>query len=112
MRWVDTALAWLLVMLGSANFLAEYVPKLAVIRGPWAAGTAVAVIAVGLMNAVRSHHAGDGLMRWTTVAATLLAAWVCMLELYQYTGNVLHRPVALGASLLLVVELIFALAGR
>jgi hypothetical protein len=112
MKWMDTTFAWLLVLLGSANFLAEYVPKLAMVRGPWAAGAAVAIVSAGLMNAVRSRRAGDGLLRWTTVVATLLTAWVCLLVLYHYSGNVLHRPAALAAGVLAVVELIFALIGR
>jgi hypothetical protein len=112
MKWLDTAFAWLLVLLGSANFLAEYVPKLAVLRGPWAGGTAAAIVAAGLMNAVRSRRAGDRLLRWTTAAATLLAAWACLVVLYHYSGNVLHHPAALAAGVLAVVELIFALLGR
>jgi hypothetical protein len=112
MKWLDTSLAWLLVLLGSANFLAEYVPKLAALRGPWAGGTAAAIVAAGLMNAVRACRPGDKFLRWTTAIVTLLAAWVCLAVLYHYSGNVLHYPAALSAGVLALVELGFAVAGR
>ena len=111
-RWVDTTFAWLLVLLGSANFLAGYVPRLVQLWGPWAGGTAVAVIAAGLMNTMRVRRPSDRTLRWTTAVVTALAAWVNLLALYHYYGNVLHQPAALATGLLAVVELIFAILGN
>jgi len=111
MKWLDAAFAWALVVLGSAHFLAAYVPKLSVLQGPWAGGAAVAIISMGLMNAVRSHRRGDAFLRWCTVAATALTTWVCLSVLYHYSGNVLHRPAALATGVFALCELLFAVMG-
>jgi hypothetical protein len=111
MKWLDTLFAWALVLLGSAHFLAAYVPKLGVLRGPWAGGAAVAIISMGLMNAVRSQRSNDAFLRWSTAAVTALTAGVCLSVLYGFSGNVLHHPAALATGVLAVFELLFALAG-
>lgn len=111
MKWIDTLCAWALVLLGSAHFLSAYVPKLAALRGPWTEGAMVAIVTMGLMNAVRSHHRGDHFLRWATVVATALTAAMCLRVLYQFQGNVLHQPAALAVGGLAVVELLFGLAG-
>ena len=111
MRWMDALCAWVLVVLGSAHYLAEYVPKLGVLRGPWAAGAAAAIVCIGLMNAVRSQRPNDRFLRWSTVAATALTAAMCMGVLYRFSGNVLHQPAALAAGALVIVELLYGLAG-
>jgi hypothetical protein len=111
MKWIDVLCAWLLVILGSAHFLAAYIPKLGLLRGPWAGGAAVAIVSVGLMNAVRSQRKSDRFLRWNTAAATALTAVLCMKVLYQFPGNVLHQPAALATAVLAVIELVFAVAG-
>jgi hypothetical protein len=111
MKWLDAVFAWSLVVLGSAHFLAAWVPKLGLLRGPWAGGAAVAIVSMGLMNAVRSQRASDGFLRWSTAAATALTAGVCLSVLYQFSGNVLHHPAALATGLLAVFELFFCVAG-
>jgi len=111
-KWVDVSFAWLLVLLGTVIFLASYVPRLAGLWGPWAGGTAVAIIAAGLMNALRVRRPGDFMLRWSAAVITALAAWVCFLALYQYYGNVLHHPAALAAGLVAAIELVFAVIGR
>jgi hypothetical protein len=111
MRWMDALCAWVLVVLGSAHFLAEYVPKLGVLRGPWGASAAAAIVSMGLMNAVRSQRPNDSFLRWSTLAATALTAALCLGMLYHLHGNVLHQPAALATGGLAVVELIYGLAG-
>jgi hypothetical protein len=111
MKWMDTLFAWALVVLGAADLLAGYVPKLGVLRGPWVGGAAVAIVSMGLMNAVRSQRESDGLLRWSTAVATALTAGVCLPVLYRLSGNVLHRPAALATGVLTVFELLFAMAG-
>jgi hypothetical protein len=111
MKWIDALGAWLLVLLGSAHFLAAYVPKLGLLRGPWAGGAAVAIVSIGLMNAVRSQRKSDRFLRWNTAAATALTTGLCMKVLYQFQGNVLHQPAALATAVLAVIELVFAVAG-
>lgn len=112
MKWIDTLLAWALVLLGSAHFLAAYVPKLAALRGPWETGAAVAIVTMGLMNAVRSQRRSDHLLRWSTAATTTaLTCWLCMKVLYQFQGNVLHQPAALAVGALALAELFFSVAG-
>ncbi len=111
MKWLDALFAWILVLLGSAHFLAAWIPKLSVLRGPWTAGTAVAVISMGLMNAVRSQRRSDGLLRWSTAVVTALTAGLCLVLLYRFTGNVLHQPAALATGVLAVFELFFTVAG-
>ncbi len=111
MRWLDALFAWILVLLGSAYFLAAWVPKLILLRTPWAAGTAVAVISMGLMNAVRSQRRSDSLLRWSTAVATALTAGLCLVTLYRFSGNVLHQPAALATGVLAVFELFFTVAG-
>jgi hypothetical protein len=111
MKWIDTLFAWALVLLGSAHLLAIYVPRLALLRGPWAGGAAVAIITTGMMNAVRSQRRSDGFLRWSTAAATALTAGLCLRVLYQFPGNVLHQPAALAVGALVVAELFFAIAG-
>jgi len=44
MKWIDTLFAWALVLLGSSHFLAAYVPKLSVLRGPWEGGAVAAIV--------------------------------------------------------------------
>ncbi len=111
MKWMDTVFAWALVLLGSAHYLAVYVPKLGVLRGPWAGGAAVAIVTMGLMNAVRAQRRNDRFLRWSTAAATALTAAMCLRMLYQFPGNVLHQPAALAVGALAVVETFFAVAG-
>jgi ABC-type multidrug transport system fused ATPase/permease subunit len=110
-RWLDTLFALLLVLLGAAHLLAAFVPRLAPLRGPWDAGAAVAIVTMGLMNAVRSQRASDRLLRWTTALATLLTTALCFGVLYRYPANVLHQPAALAVAALAVAELLFAIAG-
>jgi hypothetical protein len=111
MKWMDALFAWALVLLGAAHFLAAWVPKLALLRGPWTGGAAVAIIAMGLMNAVRSQRKNDRFLVWTTALVTALAGAMCIGVLYHFPGNVLHQPAALATGVLAVVELFFALAG-
>jgi hypothetical protein len=111
MKWIDALFAWALVLLGAAHFLAAYVPKLGMLRGPWADGAAVAIVSMGLMNAVRSQRKSDALLRWSTAFATALTAAMCLKTLYQFSGNVLHQPAALATGLLVVLELFFCVAG-
>jgi hypothetical protein len=108
---MDSVFAWTLVLLGSAHFLSAYVPRLGALRGPWAEGVAVAIVAVGLMNAVRSQREGDLFLRWTTAVATAMTAGLCLRVLYHTAGNVLHRPAALATGALAVLELVFGVAG-
>jgi hypothetical protein len=111
MKWIDTLFAWALVLLGSSHFLAAYVPKLSVLRGPWEGGAVAAIVTMGLMNAVRSQRRSDRFLRWSTAAATALTAGLCMKVLYQFQGNALHQPAALAVGALALVELFFAVAG-
>jgi hypothetical protein len=111
MKWMDTLFAWALVVLGSAHFLAAWVPKLSLLRGPWAGGAAVAIVSMGLMNAVRSQRTGDAFLRWSTAVVTALTAGLCLPVLYRFSGNVLHQPAALATGVLAVFELLFAVAG-
>jgi hypothetical protein len=111
MKWMDALFAWALVLLGAAHFLAAWVPKLGLLRGPWAGGAAVAIVSVGLMNAVRSQRKSDAFLRWSTALATALTSGLCLSVLYQFSGNVLHQPAALATGVLAVVELFFAVAG-
>ena len=111
MKWLDVLFSWLLVLLGLAHILAIWVPKLSLFRGPWAAGLVVAIVTMGLMNAVRSQRRNDRLLRWTTAVATALTAGLCLKVIYQFSGNVLHQPAALATGILAVVELIFTLLG-
>jgi len=111
MKWLDAPIAWLLVLLGAAHLLAAWIPRLSLLRGPWAAGTAVAVLCVGLMNAVRAQRKSDAFLRWSTALATAVTAGLCMVRLYQFSGNVLHQPVALATSVAAIIELFFAVAG-
>ena len=94
-----------------AYFLAAWIPKLSLLRGPWTGGVAVAIVTVGLMNAVRSQRKSDGFLRWSTVVATALTAGLCLSVLYRFPGNVLHQPAALATGVLAVFELFFAVAG-
>lgn len=111
MEWFDSLCAWALVVLGSAHFLAAWVPRLGLLRGPWAGGAAAAIVSMGLMNAVRSQRRGDHFLRWSTVAATALTAALCLGVLYHFSGNVLHQPAALATGVLAVFELLFAARG-
>lgn len=111
MRWMDAVCAWALVLLGSAHFLAAWVPKLGLLRGPWAGGAAAAIVSMGLMNAVRSQRAGDQFLRWSTAAATALTTLLCLGVLYGFHGNVLHQSAALATGLFSVIELLCCLAG-
>jgi hypothetical protein len=111
MKWMDTLFAWALVVLGSAHFLAAWVPKLSLLGGPWAGGAAVAIISMGLMNAVRSQRKSDSFLRWSTAVATALTAGLCLTVLYRFSGNVLHHPAAVATGVLAVFELLFAVAG-
>ena len=111
MRWADAVCAWALVVLGATHFLVAYVPKLGLLEGPWAGGAAVAIISMGLMNAVRSQRRGDQFLRWSTAAATALTTWVCLSVLYRYSANVLHRPAALATGVLALIELLFCVVG-
>ena len=111
MKWMDTLFAWALVVLGSAHFLAAWIPKLSLLRGPWAGGAAIAIVSMGLMNAVRSRRKSDAFLRWSTALVTALTAGLCLTVLYQFSGNVLHQPAALATAVLAVVELFFAVAG-
>lgn len=111
MKWMDALFAWALVILGSAHFLAAWIPKLGLLRGPWAGGAAVAIVSMGLMNAVRSQRKSDAFLRWNTAIVSALTAALCLKALYQFSGNVLHQPAALATAVLAVIELFFAVAG-
>ena len=111
MKWLDALFAWTLVVLGSAHFLAAWIPKLSLLRGPWPEGAAVAIVSMGLMNAVRSQRKSDTFLRWSTAAATALTAGLCLIALYRFSGNVLHQPAALATGVLAVIELFFAVVG-
>jgi hypothetical protein len=111
MKWMDALFAWALVLLGAAHYLAAWIPKLGLLRGPWAGGAAVAIVSMGLMNAVRSQRKNDAFLRWSTAGGTALTAALCLSVLYRFSGNVLHQPVALATGMLAVIELIFAVAG-
>jgi hypothetical protein len=111
MKWIDALFAWALVVLGSAHFLAAYVPKIGLLRGPWEGGAAIAIVSMGLMNAVRSQRKSDRFLRWSTVLVTAVTTALCLKVLYRFSGNVLHQPVALAAGALAVAELFFAVAG-
>lgn len=111
MKWMDALFAWALVILGSAHFLAEWIPKLGMLRGPWAGSAAIAIVSMGLMNAVRSRRKSDSFLRWSTVVVTALTAGMCLTLLYRFSGNVLHEPAALATGVLAVFELFFAVAG-
>jgi hypothetical protein len=111
MKWLDALFAWALVLLGAAHFLAAWIPKLGLLRGPWAGGAAVAIVSMGLMNAVRSQRKSDRFLRWSTVLVTTLTAALCLRVLYQFSGNVLHQPAALATGAFAVIELFFALMG-
>lgn len=109
-KWIDTLFAWVLIMLGAAHILSRWVPALIVLRGPWVGAGAVAIVTMGLMNAVRSQRKGDRWLRWSTAMATVLTGALCFSVLY-HTGNVLHEQAALTACILAVAEVFFALAG-
>jgi hypothetical protein len=111
MKWMDTLFAWGLVLLGSAHYLAAWVPKLGLLRGPWAEGTAVAIVTMGIMNAVRVQRKSDAFLRWSTAVVTALTAGLCLSVLYHFSGNVLHQPAALAVGVLAIFELFFAVAG-
>lgn len=111
MKWMDTLFAWALVLLGAAHYLAAWIPKLSLLRGPWSGGAAIAIVAMGLMNAVRSQRKSDAFLRWSTAIVTALTAALCLSALYHSSGNVLHQPAALAAGVLASAELLFAVAG-
>ena len=111
MNVLDAVLAWALVLLGSSHFLAAWVPRLGVLRGPWTAAAAVALISVGLMNAVRSQRASDSFLRWCTAVATALAAGLCLPVIYHLPGNLLHQPAALATAVCVIFELFCSVAG-
>jgi hypothetical protein len=111
MNMLDAVFAWALVLLGSAHFLAAWVPRLGVLRGPWTGGAAVAIVSMGLMNAVRSQRPSDGFLRWSTAIATALTAGLCLPVIYYLPGNVLHQPAALATGVLAIFELFFSMAG-
>jgi hypothetical protein len=111
MKWMDALFAWALVLLGAAHYLAAWIPKLGILRGPWAGGAAVAIVSMGLMNAVRSQRQNDRFLRWSTALATALTAALCLSVLYHSSGNVLHQPVALATGVLSAMELLFSVAG-
>ena len=105
MKWVDTLLAWALVLKGAAHFLAAFIPKLGLLRGPWTEGAAVAMVTMGLMNAVRAQRRSDRFLRWSTAVATALTAGLCVMP------DLLHQPVVMATGALAVIELLFAVAG-
>ena len=111
MNMLDAIFAWALVLLGSAHFLAAWVPKLGVLCGPWTAGAAVAIVSMGLMNAVRSQRPSDGFLRWSTAVATALTAGLCLPVVYHLPGNVLHQPAALATAVCVIFELFCSVAG-
>jgi hypothetical protein len=111
MKWLDTLFAWCLILLGSAHYLAAWIPKLTLLRGPWAEGAAVAIVTMGIMNAVRAQRRSDSFLRWSTVVVTALTAGLCLSVLYHFSGNVLHQPAALAAGVIAMVELFFGVAG-
>jgi len=111
MNVLDAIFAWALVLLGSAHFLAAWIPKLGVLCGPWTAGAAVAIVSMGLMNAVRSQRPSDGFLRWSTAVATALTAGLCLPVVYHLPGNVLHQPAALATAVCVLFELFCSVAG-
>jgi hypothetical protein len=111
MKYLDALFAWALALLGAAHILSTWVPKLIMLRGPWEGGAAVAIVSMGLMNAVRSQRRSDRFLRWNTAAVTGLTAALCLRVLYQLSSNVLHQPVALATGVLAVLELFFTVAG-
>lgn len=107
---LDNVLAWLLVLLGGAHFLAGWVPAISILRGPWVGAVTVAIVSMGLINAVRAAgKKTDALMRFACVVSTALTTALVVNILYRFTGNVLHQPAALAVAALAVVELVFAL---
>ena len=96
MKILDMLLSWALVALGGAHFAAIWVPRLAMARGPWEMGTAVAIVTMGLMNAVRSGRKSDLLVKLACLISTGMTGALVGLELYHFTGNVLHQPAALA----------------
>lgn len=111
MKFLDSLFAWALAILGAAHFLAAWIPKLGVLRGPWVGSAAVAIISMGLMNAVRSQRRSDRLLRWNTAIVSVMVTILCLKALYQFSGNVLHQPAALATGALAVLELFFTVAG-
>jgi hypothetical protein len=111
MNVLGAIFAWALVLLGSSHFLAAWVPRLAVLRGPWTAGAAVALVTTGLMNAVRSQRPSDYFLRWCTAIATALTAGLCLPVIYHLPGNLLHQPAALATAVCVIFELFCSVAG-
>ena len=111
MNVLDAVFAWALVLLGSSHFLADWVPRLGVLRGPWTAGATVAIVSMGLMNAVRSQRPSDHFLRWCTAVATALTAGLCLPVVYHLPGNLLHQPAALATAVCVIFELFFSVAG-
>ena len=111
MKILDPLFAWALVVLGAAHLLATEIPRLVFLRGPWVNSTAVAIVCIGLMNAVRSQRKSDRFLRYSAVVATLLTAGLCLTVLYRFSGNVLHQPAALAIAVLTVCELFFGITG-
>ncbi len=111
MKWLDMLFAWCLILLGAAHYLAAWVPKMALLRGPWAEGASVAIVTMGIMNGVRVHRKSDAFLRWSTAVVTALTTGLCLAVLYHFPGNVLHQPQALAVAVLGVFELFFAVAG-
>ena len=110
-KTLDALCAWALFALAAAYFAAVYLHRLPMFIALWSPAAAVAVIDVALINAVRSQRRNDRFLRWAAVASTAITAALCLRWLYDFPGNVLHQPVVLGTCALLVIELLFAVAG-
>ena len=110
-KHLDTLFAWALFLLAAAFFPAVYLNRFTQFIGHWTSASAVALINVALMNAVRARRRNDRFLRWSAVFATLLTASLCLRMLYDFPGNVLHQPVSLAVAALVLVELLFAVAG-
>ncbi|MDR3763498.1 MAG: hypothetical protein P4M01_05320 [Acidobacteriota bacterium] len=110
-KTLDALCAWALFVLAAAYFVAVYLHQLPMFIALWSPAAAVAVMDVALMNAVRSQRRNDRFLRWASICATAITASLCLRWLYDFPGNVLHQPVVLGTCLLLVIEVIFAVAG-
>jgi hypothetical protein len=108
---LDTLLAWALFLMGVAFFPAAYLHRFPQFIGLWTSASATAVISVALMNAVRARRRNDRFLRWSTVLATLITTALCLRLLYDFPGNVLHQPVSLTVAVLVLIELLFAVAG-
>ncbi len=110
-KTLDAICAWALFALAAGYFVAVYLHRMPMFIALWSPAAAVAVIDVALINAVRSQRRSDRFLRWASIFSTVFTSSLCLRWLYDFPGNVLHQPVVLGTCVLLLIELIFAVAG-